>query len=29
MGSMYVIHASLNEYVLLFALGIDTSGHSG
>ena len=29
MGSMYILHASLNEYVLFFALGIDTSGHSG
>lgn len=29
MGSMYLLHASLNEYVMFFALGIDTSGHSG
>ena len=29
MGSMYLLHASLNEYVLIFGLGIDTSGNSG
>jgi hypothetical protein len=26
MGSMYLLHASLYEYVLFFATGIDTSG---
>ena len=29
MGAMYLLHASLTEYVLLFGTGVDTSGHSG
>ena len=29
MGAMYLLHASVTEYVLLFGTGIDTSGHSG
>jgi hypothetical protein len=29
MGSFYLLHASLTEYVLLFGTAIETSGHSG
>lgn len=29
MGSMYLLHASLNEYLMFFGVGIDTSGNSG
>ncbi|XP_032817953.1 sigma non-opioid intracellular receptor 1 [Petromyzon marinus] len=29
MGAMYLLHASLTEYVLLFGTAVDTSGHSG
>ena len=29
MGSIYVLHASLTEYILFFGTAVDTSGHSG
>ncbi|CAI8019928.1 Sigma non-opioid intracellular receptor 1 [Geodia barretti] len=29
MGSFYLLHASLTEYVLFFGTAVDTSGHSG
>ena len=29
MGAMYLLHASLFEYILLFGTAVDTSGHSG
>lgn len=29
MGSVYVLHASLTEYVLFFGTAVDTQGHSG
>jgi len=29
MGAMYLLHASLTEYVLFFGAAVDTSGHSG
>lgn len=29
MGAMYLLHASVTEYVLFFGTGLDTSGHSG
>ena len=29
MGSMYLLHASMTEYVLFFGSAVETSGHSG
>lgn len=29
MGSFYLLHASLTEYVLIFGTAVETSGHSG
>ena len=29
MGSIYLLHASLTEYVLFFGTAVDTQGHSG
>jgi len=29
MGSVYVLHASVTEYVLFFGTAVDTQGHSG